>query len=142
MTSAVDLYNVSEPDVMPTLRVRDPHSSGAGVRVESAVRRLTPRECERLQGFPDDWTATSSGRAQADSARYRQLGNAVAVPVIAWVARRLAAVHASDPPTNGAHALAQPAARRAWALLNRRARPAQPAPTLWEWEKPEDEGES
>ncbi len=50
-------------------------------------RRLTPTECERLQGFPDGWTAE-----QADSHRYRQLGNAVAVPVAEWIARRMAAV--------------------------------------------------
>lgn len=56
----------------------------------AAVRRLTPMECERLQGFPDDWTATSNGKAQSDSARYRQTGNAVAVPVVTWIARRLA----------------------------------------------------
>lgn len=53
----------------------------------SAVRRLTPRECERLQGFPDDWTD-----GQADSARYRQMGNAVAVPVVEWIIRRLVEV--------------------------------------------------
>jgi DNA (cytosine-5)-methyltransferase 1 len=52
-----------------------------------AVRRLTPRECERLQGFPDDWTALEGA---ADSHRYRVLGNAVAVPVIEWIGRRLA----------------------------------------------------
>ena len=52
----------------------------------TSVRRLTPTECERLQGFPDGWTA-----GQADSVRYRQLGNAVAVPVSAWIGRRLAA---------------------------------------------------
>lgn len=57
----------------------------------AAVRRLTPVECERLQGFPDNWTAISSGKPQSDSARYRQLGNAVAVPCIEWVARRLVA---------------------------------------------------
>lgn len=51
------------------------------------VRRLTPTECERLQGFPDGWTD-----GQADSARYRQLGNAVCVPVAEWLGRRLAAV--------------------------------------------------
>ena len=44
------------------------------------VRRLTPVECERLQGFPDDWTA-----GQSDSQRYKQMGNAVAVPVVEWV---------------------------------------------------------
>lgn len=54
---------------------------------ETSVRRLTPTECERLQGFPDDWT-----NEQSDAQRYRQLGNAVAVPVIEWIARRLVAV--------------------------------------------------
>ena len=48
------------------------------------VRRLTPTECERLQGFPDGWTA-----GQSDTARYRQLGNAVCVPVVEWIARRI-----------------------------------------------------
>lgn len=51
------------------------------------VRRLTPRECERLQGFPDDWTAVPGA---SNSARYKALGNAVAVPVVAWIAGRLA----------------------------------------------------
>ena len=46
----------------------------------ATVRRLTPTECERLQGFPDDWTA-----GQADSNRYKQMGNAVAVPVVQWI---------------------------------------------------------
>jgi hypothetical protein len=50
----------------------------------TSVRRLTPRECERLQGFPDDWTA-----GFADSVRYRMCGNAVAVPCSEWIARRL-----------------------------------------------------
>jgi len=49
------------------------------------IRRLTPTECERLQGFPDGWTAE-----QSDAARYRQLGNAVCVPVAEWVGRRIA----------------------------------------------------
>ncbi len=63
-------------------------------RVRVSVRRLTPRECERLQGFPDDWTALHArGRPVSDAARYRAIGNAVAVPVIAWVGRRLLAVH-------------------------------------------------
>lgn len=48
------------------------------------VRRLTPTECERLQGFPDGFTD-----GQSDSARYRQLGNAVTVNVIEWIARRI-----------------------------------------------------
>jgi len=57
-----------------------------GVRVVETptfrVRRLTPRECERLQGFPDGWTDIEGAK---DSHRYRQLGNAVAVPNAAWV---------------------------------------------------------
>jgi DNA (cytosine-5)-methyltransferase 1 len=70
------------------------------------VRRLTPRECERLQGFPDDWTlekaevelvgnewkATGKVAKQADGPRYKQLGNAVTVNVAAWFGGRLANV--------------------------------------------------
>ena len=44
------------------------------------VRRLTPLECERLQGFPDGWT-----EGQVDTHRYKQMGNAVAVPVVEWI---------------------------------------------------------
>jgi len=50
----------------------------------SVVRRLTPTECERLQGFPDGWTED-----QADSHRYKQMGNAVTVNVISWIGARL-----------------------------------------------------
>lgn len=59
------------------------------VMAAMAVRRLTPLECERLQGFPDRWTA-----GQSDAARYRQLGNTVAVPCIEWVSHRVVAVDA------------------------------------------------
>ena len=55
-----------------------------GVIQTSGVRRLTPLECERLQGFYDNYTD-----GQSDSARYRQLGNAVCVPVVEWIARRI-----------------------------------------------------
>lgn len=48
------------------------------------VRRLTPTECERLQGFPDGWTASMS-----DTQRYKQMGNAVTVNVIQWIGERL-----------------------------------------------------
>jgi len=51
------------------------------------VRRLTPLECERLQGFPDGWT-----EGHSDTQRYKMLGNAIAVPVAEWIARRIAAV--------------------------------------------------
>lgn len=54
------------------------------------VRRLTPRECERLQGLPDDYTRwRDDGREISDSARYRMLGNAGATPVFEWVGRRI-----------------------------------------------------
>jgi len=61
-------------------------TGGAGMAIssDSVVRRLTPKECERLQGFPDDWTAD-----QADSNRYKQCGNAVAVPVVEWIIKRI-----------------------------------------------------
>ena len=48
------------------------------------IRRLTPLECERLQGFPDGWTALPGA---ADSARYKALGNSVAIPCVAYVLR-------------------------------------------------------
>ena len=59
-----------------------------------AVRRLTPRECERLQGFPDDYTLVEyRGWLAADGPRYRALGNSMAVPVMRWIGERIAAVH-------------------------------------------------
>jgi DNA (cytosine-5)-methyltransferase 1 len=55
-----------------------------------AVRRLTPMECERLQGFPDGYTAvTYRGKPAADGPRYRALGNSMAVPVMAWIGQRI-----------------------------------------------------
>jgi DNA (cytosine-5)-methyltransferase 1 len=55
-----------------------------------AVRRLTPKECERLQGFPDGYTAvTYRGKPAADGPRYRALGNSMAVPVMAWIGQRI-----------------------------------------------------
>lgn len=60
-----------------------------------AVRRLTPRECERLQGFPDDYTLVPyRGKPAADGPRYKALGNSMAVPVMAWIGRRLLEVAA------------------------------------------------
>lgn len=57
------------------------------------VRRLTPRECERLQGFPDDYTLiTHRGKPAADGPRYKALGNSMAVPVMRWIGQRLQAV--------------------------------------------------
>ena len=81
----------------PAFTVRTPGGGSSYPMVAAAaVRRLTPLECERLQGLPDRWTATSGGLPQADSARYRQLGNAVAVPVVEWIVRRTTAHHTEE----------------------------------------------
>ena len=56
----------------------------------SAVRRLTPRECERLQGFPDEYTLVAyRGKPAADGPRYKALGNSMAVPVVRWILNRI-----------------------------------------------------
>ena len=71
-----------EGDPMNTLTGNDRHAVACDTDI--IVRRLTPVECERLQGFPDDWTA-----GQADTQRYKQMGNAVTVNVIEWIGSRL-----------------------------------------------------
>jgi DNA (cytosine-5)-methyltransferase 1 len=79
----------------PVKAQRNGQDTGSGpsvlASIGSAVRRLLPVECERLQGFPDGWT-----EGFADSTRYRMLGNAICVPVAEWVLRRLA----DNPPIN------------------------------------------
>ena len=69
------------------------HAQIPGVVVGSAVRRLTPRECERLQGFPDDWTQIPWRGKPAeecpDGPRYKAIGNSKAVPVVRWIGRRI-----------------------------------------------------
>jgi site-specific DNA-cytosine methylase len=73
---------------------RRPGQSERGRVATVAVRRLTPTECERLQGFPDNWTAVDAdGQPLSDTARYRFMGNAATVPVVAWIAARLRAAH-------------------------------------------------
>jgi DNA (cytosine-5)-methyltransferase 1 len=79
---AYDEFNDSIGDTHHTLRSGTKQSTG--VIMDSNVRRLTPVECERLQGFPDDWTA-----GQSDSTRYKQMGNAVAVPVVEWIVQNI-----------------------------------------------------
>jgi DNA (cytosine-5)-methyltransferase 1 len=71
---------------------------GHGAHVHStamAVRRLTPVECERLQGFPDRYTDIQpKGKATPDGPRYKALGNSMAVPVMAWIGKRIQEVDA------------------------------------------------
>jgi len=73
------------------------HQGGAAVVQAMAVRRLTPRECERLQGFPDDHTLIpwrgKSPQDCPDGPRYKALGNSMAVPCMAWIGKRIAAQH-------------------------------------------------
>lgn len=65
-------------------------AEGQAVMATGHVRRLTPTECERLQGFPDGWTRWGAdGKEMSDTARYRMLGNAVAVPVAEFLAWRI-----------------------------------------------------
>lgn len=97
---AVGVHITQEPihgdEFSPALGAK---STGQGVaHAHAAVRRLTPRECERLQGFPDDWTLVLDGKGKpaADSPRYKQLGNAVCVNVPEWLGCRMRAYDAGQ----------------------------------------------
>lgn len=78
---------------MGTLRAGNGCETGGAPFISGpmrGVRRLMPIECERLQGFPDEWTRYGAdGEEISDAARYRMLGNAVAVPAVEWIARRI-----------------------------------------------------
>ena len=72
----------------PSFTLQAAHSHA--VISTSAVRRLTPRECERLQGFPDDYTLVPHrNKPAADGPRYKALGNSMAVPVMRWIGERI-----------------------------------------------------
>ena len=73
-------------DPMFTLQASAQHA----VSVAQAVRRLTPTECERLQGFPEGWTQVPfRNKPAADGPRYKALGNSMAVPVMRWIGNRI-----------------------------------------------------
>ncbi|WP_350304189.1 DNA cytosine methyltransferase [Photorhabdus viridis] len=80
-------------DISSTLRARDDKSATDLIATLGVVRRLTPVECERLQGFPDNHIQIPcNGKASADCPdghRYRAIGNAMAVPVMAWIGKRI-----------------------------------------------------
>ena len=84
-----DEYNDSLGEkVHHALRAGTKQSTGA--LIGSKVRRLTPRECERLQGWPDDHTRwADSGKELADSARYKMCGNGVSAPVAQWIGENI-----------------------------------------------------
>jgi DNA (cytosine-5)-methyltransferase 1 len=86
-------------DQSPTLT----NAMGAGgghipITNAMAVRRLTPVECERLQGFPDNYTDIKlKGKPTPDGPRYKALGNSMAVPVMAWIGKRIQEVESLLP---------------------------------------------
>jgi DNA (cytosine-5)-methyltransferase 1 len=78
--------HTEEGDPMFTLTKTDIHA----IATPMAVRRLTPLECERLMGWPDDHTRfKADGSEQADTHRYKQCGNGVASPVAEWIGKQL-----------------------------------------------------
>jgi DNA (cytosine-5)-methyltransferase 1 len=72
------------------------HAAAGYMAIQAmAVRRLTPVECERLQGFPDRYTDIQpKGKATPDGPRYKALGNSMAVPVMGWIGKRIQQVNA------------------------------------------------
>jgi DNA (cytosine-5)-methyltransferase 1 len=81
-------------EVVPPLKTQSGRTGKGDSALHAAgafgVRRLTPRECERLQGFPDDWTLVEyRGKPAADGPRYKALGNAMAVSVVRWIGERV-----------------------------------------------------
>ena len=106
VVAGVDGYNATEyEEISGTLRASAAQNidSNNAVRHGRVVRRLTPLECERLQGFPDGWTdigdwVDSKGRRHkaADAPRYRALGNSIALPPWKWVLKRICACYERD----------------------------------------------
>ena len=82
-------YGDAEAGLAPTLRA-DAGDNQVAASVGMAVRRLTVKECERLQGFPDGYTDIQPKcKATPDGPRYKALGNSMAVPVMAWIGKRI-----------------------------------------------------
>jgi len=89
VVQAVDTYNGTiQGDVTATMTasMAGPTNSRPKVMSQMRVRRLTPMECERLQGFPDNYTNTPTS---SDATRYKALGNSMAVPVMKWIGERI-----------------------------------------------------
>ena len=88
---ALDLYNRKAQDHAPTLT--DPQHANLRLYEKSKIRRLTPVECEKLQGFPVDWTSEGEMNGKvvkmSDTQRYKQCGNAVTVDVVQVVAEKI-----------------------------------------------------
>jgi DNA (cytosine-5)-methyltransferase 1 len=93
---AFDGYNQTLSTTSQTIRADKSDGDHVGMVMHSmAVRRLTPTECERLQGFPDGYTDIKhNGKPTPDGPRYKALGNSMAVPVMAWIGKRIQEVDA------------------------------------------------
>lgn len=74
-----------QEETAPTLLAGQQSGVLSSYYADLIVRRLTPLECERLQGFPDFWTEQGGGRAISDTSRYQMLGNSIAVPCVAYI---------------------------------------------------------
>lgn len=108
LVCAVDCRHGTEnPDTNGTLQAKSTGGQSLNlnnvVREAMTVRRLTPLECERLQGFPDGWMdigewvdGKGKKRQTTDSARYKALGNSIALPPWKWVLKRLCAQYERD----------------------------------------------
>jgi DNA (cytosine-5)-methyltransferase 1 len=73
-------------DIGSTIRAKEENRSGDLVVMPHSVRRLTPLEHERLQGFPDFWTLYGhDGRVISDGQRFKALGNSIAVPCVQFI---------------------------------------------------------
>ena len=90
------VHGTQDPCVSNIAFAQGRNNGGENVMVQAmAVRRLTPVECERLQGFPDNYTDIKpKGKATPDGPRYKALGNSMAVPVMAWIGKRIQEVDA------------------------------------------------
>jgi len=88
------VHGTQDPCVSDIAFAQGRNNGGKNVMVQSmAVRRLTPVECERLQGFPDGYTDIKlRGKETPDGPRYKALGNSMAVPVMRWIGQRIEAV--------------------------------------------------
>jgi DNA (cytosine-5)-methyltransferase 1 len=91
---AVDTYNYTTNNhTTQTIRSQSDTEHIGAVMHSMAIRRLTPKECERLQGFPDDWTKIPYRNKPADQCpdgpRYKACGNSMAVPVMRWIGERI-----------------------------------------------------
>lgn len=74
-------------DVAAVIAAQPANGTAQSPKANQLIRRLTPLECERLQGFPDGWTLMETA---SDSARYKALGNSVAIPCVAYVLHGIA----------------------------------------------------